>query len=328
MIMNSPTRRRLATALVLSAILVGAAPASASFPGKPGLLSYSSSQGYRDGTTSIRVQSPFGGPPRELLPHMDSAERRDVESTSDAEAAWSPSGNRFVFARRVGGGNLRLFVTEAGFTRAREIPLPETMFVRSPAFAPDGRTIVFVEVISGGDPSEEVTWEAGWNLWTVRTDGSGLRRLGPGDSPAWSPAGGLIAFLDSCGSLKVMRSDGSRVRTLVVGKEGNVCHSVGRPEFAPGGRKLAYSDVRRSGRSRVWEIFTIGVDGRGRRRITTTPGTGAGEPAWSPDGVSIAFHRAGKGVADSGIYRVPAGGGRQRRIAGTYVSDLAWQPRP
>lgn len=329
--MDSPPGRGFALALAIAAALAAAAPASASFPGRPGDLTYTSGAGHPDGSTSIWARSPFGGSPRELLPHEDSAERADGEAISDEDASWSPSGRRFVFARRTGGGNLRLFVTEAGMKSARAIPLPEGMYARSPAFAPDGRTIVFVEVISGGDPAEEVTYEAGWNVWRVRTDGSGLRRLGPGDDPIWSPRGGLIAFRDTCGSLKTMRTDGSRVRTIVAAKRTNgACEGTNAPDFSPSGRRIAYAAFHRRGKSLAYEVFTVGVDGRGLRRVTTMPAGGASayEPVWSPNGASIAFHRSGNSASASGLYRVPANGGRQTRIAGTYTPDLAWQPRP
>ncbi|HEX8647707.1 MAG TPA: hypothetical protein VF715_12460 [Thermoleophilaceae bacterium] len=324
--MDSRARTYLAIAAAATALLA-AAPASASFPGKNGLLTYTAGEGYRDGTTSIWGQRLSGAAPHELLAHEDSAGRTDVQAVSDEEASWAPSGKRYAFARRTGGGNLRLFVTEAGMKSARAIPLPEGMAARSPAFAPDGRTIVFVEVISGGDPAEEVTYEAGWNLWRVRTDGTGLRKLRAGDRPAWSPRGGLIAFQDSCGSLKTMRTDGSRVRTVVAATRVNgVCRGVGAPEFAPSGGRIAFAALNGNGSSARSEIFTVGTDGRGRRRVTTTPGAGAAEPAWSPDGQSIAFHRDTGKAGGSGLYRVPAGGGNPRRITGAFVQDLDWQP--
>lgn len=122
--MDSLPRRGFALALALAAALAVAAPASASFPGKPGDLTYTTSHGYQDGSTSIWAQSPFGGSPRELIPHEDSAERTDVRAISDEDASWAPSGKRFVFARRTRGGNLRLFVSEAGMKSARAIRSP------------------------------------------------------------------------------------------------------------------------------------------------------------------------------------------------------------
>lgn len=205
------------------------------------------------------------------------------------------------------------------------------MHTRSPAFAPDGRTVVFVEVISGGDPAVEVTWEAGWNIWRVRTDGSGLRRLGPGDDPIWSPRGGVIAFRDrDCGSLKTMRTDGSRVRTIAGAKTSKgTCQGIHAPDFSPNGQRIAYTAFQRRGKAGAFEVFTIGVDGRGLRRVTTMPSGGnAYEPVWSPNGGSIAFHRDSRTTSARGLYTVPANGGRQRRITGTYTPDLAWQPRP
>jgi Tol biopolymer transport system component len=40
------------------------------------------------------------------------------------------------------------------------------------------------------------------------------------------------------------------------------------------------------------DIYTVAADGSGRTRLTDFGGVGAGEPAWSPDGGSIAFSRS------------------------------------
>jgi Tol biopolymer transport system component len=278
------------------------------------------------------VRSLLGGGERELIPHADPPAPGEPR-ISDEDAAWAPSGKRIVFARRIDGGNLRLFVSRDGFADAREIPLPADMYARSPAFAPDGRTVVFVSVVSGGDPSQEVTWEADGEVWTVRTDGKRLRRLRRGDRPVWSPAGNRIAYNDPCGSLHVMRPDGSGDRQVVNALRGGMCLGVGRPDFSPDGRRLLYSVGRPAtapgdGRIIDYEIYAIGVDGRGRRRVTTTPDTqNAFSPVWSPDGRTIIYERHGSDQSVAGVWRVPATGGSGRRLFPHLGFDLAWQPR-
>jgi Tol biopolymer transport system component len=60
----------------------------------------------------------------------------------------------------------------------------------SPSWSPDGSTIA-IEVLEDGN----------WNLYLVRADGSGVRRLTdmPGDEnrPTWAPDGTKVAFMGS-----------------------------------------------------------------------------------------------------------------------------------
>jgi len=75
----------------------------------------------------------------------------------------------------------------------------------------------------------------------------------------------------------------------------------------------------------VPQIFVIGADGSGRRRLTDAPG-GSTTPVWSPDGQQIACVRRSGG--DSHIYVMDARGGSQRALttgAGRAASP-AWSP--
>jgi Tol biopolymer transport system component len=95
---------------------------------------------------------------------------------------WSPDGKQIAYSHEtfsedpplsaiyvvpVSGGQPTALTTE------RE---PET--VASPAFSPDGRSVVF--------ETGEVPGPSGAGLWIVGADGTGARRLtGPGRDPAW-----------------------------------------------------------------------------------------------------------------------------------------------
>src|SRR3989442_2192211 len=83
---------------------------------------------------------------------------------------------------------------------------------------------------------------------------------------------------------------------------------AGASSWAPtttGGRMVFASD--RASTSVHAALYTIGVDGRYRRRLLANA-DGILEAAWSPGGRWIAFFRSG------GIFVVPAGGGKPRLV--------------
>ncbi|MCK4847222.1 MAG: PD40 domain-containing protein, partial [Deltaproteobacteria bacterium] len=66
----------------------------------------------------------------------------------------------------------------------------------------------------------------GFNIYTIRTDGSGLTQLtfnGDNQSPSWSPDGRFIVYerkktLKSNGSIFIMQRDGSNTIRISTGK--------------------------------------------------------------------------------------------------------------
>jgi len=73
------------------------------------------------------------------------------------------------------------------------------------------------------------------------------------------------------------------------------------------------------------ELYTVGSDGQGLRRITNNRSIDVG-PAWSPDGERMAFVSDRSGSPQ--IYVMDADGGEVRRLTyqGTYNTSPAWSP--
>jgi Tol biopolymer transport system component len=130
-------------------------------------------------------------------------------------------------------------------------------------------------------------------LWTMRSDGTDIRRLTSYTSsdtdPSWSPDGQRVAFVrdttgssdDSAASIELVPAGGGRVRR-VVGASGQIDSN---PSWAPDGKRIAYL---RNGDS----ISIVNADGTGAHRLKTAAAllpTELSATAWSPDGKTIAY---------------------------------------
>jgi hypothetical protein len=132
-------------------------------------------------------------------------------------------------------------------------------------WSPDGRHIAFHETDLGNNSE----------LYIVDADGRGLRSLGPGQSPAWSPAGDRIAFIDPAGKLYAMQADGSG-RRFVYDGNGAVLYA---PSWSPQGDRIAF--FARS------HLFVAWADG-GLLSDIPTDYDASKPPRWSLDGTLIA----------------------------------------
>ncbi len=144
--------------------------------------------------------------------------------------------------------------------------------------------------------------DAGFDLFTVRPDGSGVRRLtthGRARDPAWSPDHTRIAYSTT--------RDAIRVLAVGTGVERRVARSYGVSglTWSPSGRMLAWGG---------FEGITI-VDLRtgSRRTVPTGPTCCARDPAWSPDGRVLAFS-AERTTTQSDVMTVSPTGEDLRRV--------------
>jgi Tol biopolymer transport system component/mono/diheme cytochrome c family protein len=194
----------------------------------------------------LDAPSAAGAPERHGAPRLEivrvdlaSGERR-VLLTQALEAALSRDGSQLASVSLVRPGALTLMVADPEGRSARDV-LAGASFdtLTAPRFSPDGRRIIFSAV--GGPatdpqglppaarqpPLERLVGMLAapaaqahgspWDLWSVNSDGSGLRRLTfvYADQPvaAFSPDGGQIAFMAQ-GGIYLMNADGSQLRRV------------------------------------------------------------------------------------------------------------------
>lgn len=136
-----------------------------------------------------------------------------------------------------------------------------------------------------------------------------LRRLTrppalPASDVAFSRDGRLMAFSrprNLTQELWLAKPDGSAPRLLV--RTGEVESFA--PAFSPDGRTIAFTVYDRKTKS--YDLWLIGTDGRGQRPLIAAPGAQA-SAAWSPDGRRIAYG------GDRGVYVLDPRTGKSRLI--------------
>ena len=183
--------------------------------------------------------------------------------------------------------------------------------------SPDGTKIVFTSD-RGGD----------LDIWVMNSDGTHERQLthtlGYDGGPWWSPDGSMICYrayhpetatevTDYKSLLKqhlirpttldlyVMNADGSHQRRITDDKKDNIASFA--PSWTHDGRGLLFGSNRDDPKRRMFDIYKIGLDGKGLERITYG-GQFDGFPNFSPDGRRIvwASNRNGKQPHETNLF--------------------------
>jgi TolB protein len=208
--------------------------------------------------------------------------------------AWSPDATKIAFVSdEFIAARPEVWVMNADGSGQRRL----TRKGDEPAWAPDGRSIVF----SRAD-----------DIYVMSSDGRGKRRLTRrGTSPSWSPDGRRIAFVralapgcyrrnrfkprcENSREIYVMDAQGTGQRRLTRDRFPEY-----DPDWSPTGARIAYASV--------YSVFVMNADGSGQRRLPSV--MPAAEPSWSPDETKIAFSSQG-----AYVYAMNADGTGKRRL--------------
>ena len=234
------------------------------------------------------------------------------------DAAVSPDGSTVAFAWKGGISTMRLDGSHRTIvTRGDD---------RSPAWAPNGRTIYFVR-------SQDRFGESCGSIFAVSASGTDIRRItnssAAGHShldPAPSPDGRRIAFTDwdacaggtSSPRLRVIDLSGRPTDDLARlphnGYYPDPEHSC--PVWSPDGTRLAF---RRNA-----DLAVAESDGAAERRLVRGGGALLYEPpSWSPDGDWIAFTRYDIGRSSFSLVAVHPDGTRLHQLARTVKGEYS-----
>ena len=138
--------------------------------------------------------------------------------------------------------------------------------IADPDWSPNGSQIVFC--IKRGTPT----------LYLVNVDGSGLKRIGPGFDPSWSPVEDKIAY-EMNGQIYTMDSNGGNITQLTTGG------ANAQSAWNPNGTKIAYTYYE-AGKASIWIMNT---NGSGKTRLTTSADGESSLPSFSYDGSKIVY---------------------------------------
>lgn len=225
--------------------------------------------------------------------------------------AWHPSGRMFAYSTYVPS---QVVVQEIG-GRARVVASGAGVYI-SPAFTPDGASVVYAHGVDNGV-----------DLYTVGVTGGEGRRLSVGRgsdnvSPSFSPDSRRIAFMSGRAGhpeIYTMDADGTNVDLLTPLDFGESAYRAA-PDWSPDGRLVAFQ-------SRIagsFQLMTVNLRDRSLRQLTSEGGNE--DPTWAPDARHLAFVSTRTGTRQLWVLDVESGRARQL-TRGQPVRLPAWSPR-
>jgi Tol biopolymer transport system component len=230
--------------------------------------------------------------------------------SGDCLPAFSPDGRALLFVRTVSGNQNDLYLIELSrdFRPSGE-PLRltfENRFVGTPAWMPDGRSILF--------PAGSIHSLSLWRLALTRLPWrpGKLERMafaGFGTCTSAISRRGWLAYSLTLHNTDIWRLElddtGGAVRpaTKLIDST-RIDHT---PQYSPDGSRIAFG----SNRSGNHEIWVSRSDGSNAMPLTSFDRPYVADPRWSPDGRFIAF---GVQAEQSLVYVISSDGGTPRRV--------------
>ncbi len=231
-----------------------------------------------------------------------------------ASAATKPGAVVFSKASTVDG------VAKGGLFAVRDgrlNQLTEDPTDSEPAFSPDGRTIAFAR---GGD------------LYSIRPDGSGQRRLTSGpeldSAPVVAPNGRVVVFerraaAGSPADLYTVGATGGRLHQLTSG--GGDDHSA---DFSPDGRAIVFVRAAAGPEGGNDDLLTVRPSGAELRRLSRSAGVDEFAPRYFAGGIAFSRGESTPGpAAYADVYTMRVNGTKVKaQVAGVgsaYVEDVS-----
>ena len=243
---------------------------------------------------------------------------------------------KIAFMSTRNAGNGEIFLMNPDGKRVRQLTR-HLQYDSAPAWSPDGKKITFASFRDLHKPKGIIFAE----IYVMNPDGTNPINLTQSPeradfSSSWSPDGKQIAFTSDEG-FKWDGSGGSRRNIWVMDADGGNPRNLtnhealdSSPDWSPDGMQIAFV----SNRDGDWEfdfwkapsdIYAMTPDGANLINLTNHPAAD-GNPAWSPDGMQIAFTSDRDGNRE--IYVMNADGTNPINLTNHPAEDRAadWAP--
>jgi TolB protein len=219
---------------------------------------------------------------------------------------WSPDRKRIVFDSDRAGPT-RLWTIKPDGNGLEQ--LTKGQFDVAPAWSPTGTVIAFARPghVKNGAPQ--------FDVFTVRKDGTHVRKLTTGGSeagsPNWSPKGNKIAFRRKTGTttqIWTMRPDGTHPHKVT-----DLANGAHAPAWSPNGKWIAFASLK----GLATEIFVVPAGGGTVKQVTTDgDGTVNSNPTWSKDSKRIVFSTSHSPPGGENIASIKLNGKGRKQIIG------------
>ncbi|MHB1095318.1 MAG: hypothetical protein ACYC3F_04020 [Gemmatimonadaceae bacterium] len=229
--------------------------------------------------------------------------------------AWHPTARYLAYASMADDGT-HINVRELANGQTRRIPSQGGSNI-TPAFSPDGSTLVFS---AGSD---------GTDLFAVAPfGGEASRRVTfgrgtPTSSPTFSPDGRKIAYISGRPGhpeVYITDADGTNAELLTESPSGDRPYRAS-PDWSPDGRSVAFT----SQEGPNLQVMVISMRDRKIRQLT---GDARNEdPSWAPDGRHVVFTSTRSGAKQLWVLDTESGRTRQLTRGAGVARMAAWSPR-
>lgn len=255
----------------------------------------------------------------------DGSHQRRVTSTFSDETGVAVSSDGRSLAWSAKGDTADLVILSPAFGTRSRMPAvlssPGTDDFQ-PAWSPDGRRLAFVRAAEGKSSQIAVLDVATRSVVPVTQPPTGYFD----GSPAWTPDGRTIVFARNAygeGWARLMKisANGSNLKDI-----SPFPGDLSTVRVSPNGRSLVFGYECFGN----WDIYTMSIDGQRVRRLTDSPGDDL-LPAWSPDGLEIAFSSGRTDPRDPtsvDLYVMRTDGSGQTRLPVGPGGNAAWGPDP
>lgn len=230
--------------------------------------------------------------------------------------AWHPNGRYFAYDELANTGHQTIVVRDFDGGKPRRVSTRFTLNM-SPAFSPDGSTLVFAAGQDGTDMYSVAPFDNAPPKRLVVAPGAATNA-----SPTFSPDGRQIAFTSNRlghPEVYIMDADGTNPDLLTTTGFGDQLYRSD-PDWSPDGRRVAFQ----SKIGGVFQIMAINLRDRSVQSLTSD-GRNA-EPSWAPDGRHLLFTSSRSGTNQ--LWVLDTDSGRLRQLThGAAASGGAWSPR-